>query len=123
DNASFYYTTDVGKEFAYLVKYDIATGGRETVYEADWDVRGCSFSRNEKYRMIMVNEDARIKLKITDQSTGQDVVWPDIQGSNIEDLAISESEKYLLLGLGTSRTPGDLYLYEFGGTDMKKLTN
>ena len=123
DNASFYYTTDVGKEFAYLVKYDIATGGREVVYEADWDVRGCSFSRNEKYRMIMVNEDARIKLKITDQSTGQDVVWPDIQGSNIEDLAISESEKYLLLGLGTSRTPGDLYLYEFGGTDMKKLTN
>ena len=123
DNASFYYTTDVGKEFAYLVKYDIATGGREVVYEADWDVRGCSFSRNEKYRMIMVNEDARIKLKITDQSTGQDVVWPDIQGSNIEDLAISESEKYFLLGLGTSRTPGDLYLYEFGGTDMKKLTN
>ncbi|HNJ81969.1 MAG TPA: alpha/beta fold hydrolase, partial [Methanoregulaceae archaeon] len=111
------------KEFAYLVKYDIATGGREVVYEADWDVRGCSFSRNEKDRMIMVNEDARIKLKITDQSTGQDVVWPDIQGSNIEDLAISESEKYLLLGLGTSRTPGDLYLYEFGGTDMKKLTN
>jgi len=123
DNASFYYTTDVGKEFTYLVKYDIATGGREVVYESDWGVLECSLSENGKYRMIIINEDARIKLKITDQSTGLDVVWPEIPGSNIEDLDISESEKYLLLGLGTSRTPGDLYLFEFGGTELKKLTN
>lgn len=123
DNASFYYTTNAGKEFTYLVKYDIATGGREVIYESDWDVTGCDFSENEKYKMIVVNEDARLKLKITDQSTGQDVVYPEIPGSNIEGLAISESEKYLLLGLGTSRTPGDLYLFEFGGTELKKLTN
>jgi len=123
DNASFYYTTDIGKEFTYLVKYDIATGGREVLYESDWDVRNSWFSENEKYRVIAVNEDARIKLKITNQSTGLDVVYPDIPGSNIEDLAISESEKYLLLGLGTSKTPGDLYLFEFGGTELKKLTS
>ena len=123
DNASFYYTTDAGKEFTYLVKYDIATGGREVVYESDWGVLECSLSENGKYRMIISNEDARIKLKITDQSTGLDVVWPEVPGSNIEDLDISESEKYLLLGLGTSRTPGDLYLFEFGGTELKKLTN
>jgi dipeptidyl aminopeptidase/acylaminoacyl peptidase len=123
DNASLYYTTDVGKEFTYLVKYDIATGSREVVYESAWGVLDCILSENEKYRMLIINEDARIKLKITDQITGQDVVWPEIPGSNIEDLDISESEKYLLLGLGTSRTPGDLYLFEFGGTELKKLTN
>jgi len=123
DNSSFYYTTNVGKEFTYLVQYDIATGGREVLYETDWDVRGCVFSENEKYKIIIVNEDARIKIKIIDQSTGMDVVYPEIPGANIENLAISESEKYLLLGLGTSRTPGDLYLFEFGGTELKKLTN
>lgn len=123
DNASIYYTTDVGKEFTYLVKYDIATGSREVVYESAWGVLDCILSENEKYRMLIINEDARIKLKITDQSTGLEVVWPEIPGSNIEDLDISESEKYLLLGLGTSRTPGDLYLFEFGGTELKKLTN
>lgn len=123
DNASIYYTTDVGKEFTYLVKYDIATGGREVVYESAWGVLDCILSENEKYRMLIINEDARIKLKITDQSTGLEVVWPEVPGSNIEDLDISESEKYLLLGLGTSRTPGDLYLFEFGGTELKKLTD
>lgn len=123
DNTSFYYTTDVGKEFTYLVKYDIATGGREVIYETDWDVTGCAFSENEKYRIIIVNEDAHIKLKITDQSTGLDIAYPEIPGANIENLSISESEKYLLLGLGTSRTPGDLYMFEFGGTELKKLTS
>ncbi len=123
DNASFYYTTDVGKEFTYLVKYDIATGAREVIYETDWDVTGCWFSENEKYRIIGVNEDASIKVKITDQSTGADVTYPEVPGANINNLAISESEKYLLLSLGTSRTPGDLYLYEFGGSELKKLTD
>jgi len=123
DNASFYYTTDVGKEFTYLVRYDIPTGGREVLYETDWDVTGCWFSENEKYKVIGVNEDARIKLKIIDQSTGEDVIYPEIPGANINNLAISESEKYLLLSLGTSRTPGDLYLFEFGGKELKKLTN
>ncbi len=123
DNASFYYTTDIGKEFTYLMKYDIATGGREVLYETDWDVSGVWFSENEKYKIIGVNEDARIKLKIIDQSTGEDVVYPEIPGANINNLAISESEKYLLLSLGTSKTPGDLHLFEFGGTEMKKLTS
>ncbi len=123
DNASFFYTTDVGKEFTYLVKYDIATGAREVLFETDWDVTGCWFSENEKYKIIGVNEDARIKLKIIDQSTGEDVVYPEIPGANINNLSISESEKYLLLSLGTSKTPGDIHLFEFGGTELKKLTS
>ncbi len=123
DNAWFFYTTDIGKEFTYLVKYEIATAAREVLFETDWDVTGCWFSENEKYKIIGVNEDARIKLKIVDQSTGEDVVYPEIPGANINNLSISESEKYLLLSLGTSKTPGDIHLFEFGGTELKKLTS
>jgi dipeptidyl aminopeptidase/acylaminoacyl peptidase len=123
DNAYFFYTTDIGKEFTYLVKYEIATGERKIVYETDWDVIGSWLSENERYRIIGINEDARIQIKITDLSTGQDVAYPEITGANINNLAISDSEKYLLLNLGTSKTPGDFYLYEFGGKEMKRLTS
>jgi dipeptidyl aminopeptidase/acylaminoacyl peptidase len=123
DNRFFFYTTDAGKEFTYLVKYEIADGNREVIYETKWDVIGGWLSENERYRIIGVNEDAQIKIKITDQTTGKDVTYPEIPGSNINNLSISESEKYLLLTLGTSKTTGDLYIYEFGGSDMKKLTN
>ena len=123
DKAYLFYTTDAGKEFSYLVRYEIATGSREVVYETDWDVIGSWLSENEKYRITGVNQDARIQIKITDLSTGADVVWPEITGANIHNLSISESEKYLLLNIGTSRTPGDIYLYEFGSKEMKRLTS
>lgn len=123
DNAGFFYTTDAGREFTYLVKYDLATGQREVVYETDWDVTGSWLSRNEKYRIIGINEDGRIQLKITDLSTGEPVKYPELPGASINGLSISDSEKYMLINLGTSKTPGDLYLYEFGGTEMKKLTS
>lgn len=123
DNSGFFYTTDAGREFTYLVRYDLATGQREVVYETDWDVTGSWLSRNEKYRIIGINEDGRIQLKITDLSTGEPVKYPELPGASINGLSISDSEKYMLLNLGTSKTPGDLYLYEFGGTEMKKLTS
>lgn len=123
DNKYFFYTTDVGKEFAYLVKYEIGTGAREVIYETDWDVVGGWLSENDRYRIIGINEDAHIRLKITDLTTGKEVAYPEIPGSNINNVSISESEKYLLLSLGSSKTTGDLYLYEFGGSEMKKLTN
>lgn len=123
DKTSFFYTTDVGKEFTYLVKYDIATGARKVIYETDWDVMGGWLSENETYRIIGINEDARIQIKIMDQTTGEEVTYPEVPGANLNNLLISESEKYLLLSLGTSKTPGDIYLYEFGGTELKKLTD
>ena len=123
DNTAFFYTTDAGKEFTYLVKYTMATGERELLYETSWDVTGSWLSENEKYQIIGINEDGRIQVNITDRATGEKVIYPEVPGASVNSLTISESEKYLLLGLGTSRTPGDLYLYEFGGTEIKKLTD
>jgi dipeptidyl aminopeptidase/acylaminoacyl peptidase len=123
DGTFLYYTTDVGREFAYLVSYEIATGERKVLYETDWDVVGSWLSENEKYRITGVNADARIKLTITDLTTGGEVSYPEIAGSNINNVDISDSEKYLLLSLGSSKTTGDLYLYEFGAPEMKRLTN
>lgn len=123
DNAWFFYTTDAGREFSYLMRYSPATGERELLYETSWDVTGSWLSRNEKYQLIGINEDGRIQVNITDYATGEKVTHPEVPGASVNELAISESEKYLLLSLGTSKTPGDLYLYEFGSTGIKKLTD
>ncbi len=122
DNRYFYYTTDAGKEYAYLMSYELATGNRTVIYETAWDVVGSWLSEKEKYRITGVNEDAKITLKITDLVTGEDVDYPEIPGSNITSVNISESENLLLLGLGSSKTTGDICIYEFGGTELKKLT-
>jgi len=123
DNSYFYYTTDAGREYAYLMSYEIATGLNKVLYETDWDVVGSWLSENEKYRITGINDDANITLKITDLTTGQDVVYPEIPGSTFTNVEISESEKLLLLGLGSSKTSGDIFIYEFGGTELKRLTS
>lgn len=123
DKKFFYYTTDVGKEFLYAVKYEIATGNRMVVYEDEWDVSGYGFSENEKYRLAIVNEDGRIVVRMWDNASGTPVSYPDIPGSTISGLRISDSEKKMALLLGSSRMAGDVYLWEVGAGEMKKLTS
>ena len=123
DNRYFYYTTDAGKEFSFAVKYEIATGSREVVYEDRWDVSGYGFSENEKYRIAVVNEDGRMVVRIWDNVSGKVISYPDIPGSTISGLKISDSEKKMALLLGSSKMIGDVYLWEIGATKMKKLTS
>ena len=58
DNNTLYYLTNDGSEFTYVMKYDVVTGKKEKLYEANWDVAWMALSNNEKYRVIYVNEDA-----------------------------------------------------------------
>jgi dipeptidyl aminopeptidase/acylaminoacyl peptidase len=123
DNGSLYYVTDAGKEFQYLVKYDIATGKRTTVYETNWDVMYSSASENGTYRVIAVNADGKNVLKVVDTRTGADVVIPEIPDGDVASVVISPSEKLMQLTVGTSKAPSNIYVYAFGTKELKKLTN
>ncbi len=123
DNGWFFYTTDADGEFSYLMRYSTLTGEHELLFEADWDVTGAWLSENEKYRVIGINHDGRIELDITEYATGGKVLLPVAAGVSVNSVSISDSERYMLLGLGSSKTPGDLYLYQFGQPEMKRLTH
>lgn len=123
DGKSFFYVTNVGREFAYLVQYGLATGKRKTIFETDWDVMYSYDSEHEKYRVIAVNEDGRNSLKIIDNTTGEPVTFPEIPDGNVLAVSISDSEKMMRLSVGTSKAPTNIYVYNFETGDLKKLTN
>jgi len=123
DGSSFFYRTDADSEFMYLVKYNIADGSREPIYQTNWDVAFSYNSENEKYRVIGVNEDARNKIIVLDNATGQEVAFPDIPDGNILSVAISDNEDKMRLSVGTSKAPTNIYVYDFGTKELKKLTN
>jgi len=122
DGTKFFYTTDVGKEFTYLVEYDILNSARKTLYETNWDVAFSSLSENEKYRVILVNEDARNKVILLNNATGTQVSFPDIPDGDILSIQISESEQNMRLTVGSSKAPSNLYTYNFESGEIKKLT-
>ena len=91
DGKTLYYTTDEGSEFSYLAAYDIAKGVKSKVEEASWDIMFANLSRNGKYRVVAINNDARTEIKIYDESDGgkqlaiSGLPEGDITGVNISD--------------------------------------
>ena len=122
DGKIFYYLTNGGKEFAYLVKYDIASNEKTVTFETDWDVMYSIISENEKYEVIAVNEDGKNSLVIRDYSTGESIDFPEIPDGDIINVRISDSEQKMVLAVGSSKAPVNLYLYEFETGSLRKLT-
>lgn len=122
DNKDLYYLTDEGSDFVYAAKRNLKTGEVEKVYETNWDVWYLYDSRNEKYRVIGINQDAKTVVKIFNQATGEEVTMPEIEGGSISSVNISKSENLARLTVGTSALPGNIYVHNFETNALKKLT-
>jgi dipeptidyl aminopeptidase/acylaminoacyl peptidase len=123
DNNDLFYTTDEGSEFQYIMKYNIPTGKKEKLYSTNWDVMGMSVSFNEKYRVIYVNEDGRNKLYLFDHKTGKEIEFPKVEDGDIKGVNISRTENKMRLTIGDSKSPNNIYVYDFASKDLKRLTN
>ncbi len=123
DNIYFYYITDKGKEFKYLVQYTISTANRKTIFETDWDVMYSYLSENEKYRVTAINEDGKNNLIIIDNKTNKEIDFPQIPDGNILSVLISESENNMRLTVGSSKSPSNSFIYNFETKELKSITN
>lgn len=117
-----YYITNDGDEFSYLVKYNINTGTTQKIYSTNWDVVAMDLSDNEKYYTIFINEDGKNKLLLFDHATNAPINFPEIKDGDVMGVMISPSEKNMLLSIGSSRSPTNLYNYNFDTKTLKQLT-
>lgn len=123
ESKSLYFLTDEGSEFQYIARYDLATGKREVVEKAPWDISFTSFSRHGKYRVTAINEDAHTKIKIYNTATGKLVPLPQLPNADITAINISPSEKQMAFYVNGDRSPSNLYVYNFTTRKTTKLTN
>ena len=123
NDSVFYYTTSDGSEFSYLVKYHINSGKVEKLYEDKWDVASMSLSENERFHTIFVNEDGKNKVLLFDHKTNRPIDFPEIKDGDVLGVDISESEKNLLLTVGSSTSPQNLYIYNLDKKNLKQLTS
>ncbi len=123
DSKKLYYTTDENNEFAYIKSYDIATEQTEKVEQANWDISYMYFSRNGKFRVVGINNDARTEIKIYNTSDNQLVQLPSLPNGEITSVNISDSEKLMTFYVSSSKSPNNLYVYNFETSEYKQLTN
>ena len=123
DNRVLYYLTNEDSEYTYLASMEIETGDQKIVYRDDWDVMYAYHSYNEKYRVIGINEDAKTVVKVIEIDSGDEISMPEFEGGNITGVSISKSEELIRLSVGSSTSPGDLYIYDFSDSKLQQLTN
>jgi dipeptidyl aminopeptidase/acylaminoacyl peptidase len=130
DSKSLYYLTNLDREFKCLNRYFIETEKTETVYEADWDLMYAYSSRNDKYRVIGINENARTVIKIyekLDEAKGTDFIeeleLPNLPEGDITSVRISRSENLMTFYVNSPRSPNNLYAYDFTTKKYHKLTD
>ena len=122
NDSVLYYITNDSSEFSYLVKYNLHTGKLEKLYSTNWDVTWMNLSKNEKYRTVFINEDGKSKVLLFDHITNKALDFPEIPGADIQSVIISESEKNMALTVGSSRSPYNIYVYNFETKALKQLT-
>jgi len=123
NDSIMYFTTNDGGEFSYLVKFNINNGSSQKIYSTNWDVIGMGLSENEKYHTIFINEDGKNKVLLFDHATNKPIDFPEIKDGDIQSVVISPSEKNMLLTVGSSRSPQNLYTYNFDTKTLKQLTS
>ena len=123
DNAVFYYTTDDGAEFSYLMSYDLNTKEKKKVVEKSWDIMGSYFTSEGSYMLVYVNEDGKNAIEVLDAKTMQPITLPDFEGKSITSVSFSDDEKWMRMYVGGSNTPSDLYTYNLDTKEQHRLTN
>ncbi len=123
DSKALYYLTDAGDEFTYLMKYDIVSGEREKVVSEDWDIMYAYFSKNGKYQVVGINQDAKTVVKVMDTKSGKQIDFPELPDGDISSVRISRSENKMVFSAGSSRSSSNLYYYNIETKKLKQLTN
>ncbi|GHM98665.1 peptidase S9 [Cytophagales bacterium WSM2-2] len=123
DGKKLYFLTNEGSEFMYLASYDIASGAITKIEEAPWDMMYAYQSRNGKYRVVAINNDARTEIKIYDGATNQPIQVAGLPEGDITAVNISDSEKLMSFYVSSSKSPSNLFVYNFETKELKQLTN
>ncbi len=123
DGTQLIYLTNEDDEFMYLKTYDIASGETEVLQKEDWDIWYSYLSHNGTYRVTAVNADSRTEIQILNTGTGELVEIRDLPEGDITSVNISDSERLMTFYASSSKSPNNLYLYNFETGDLRKLTD
>lgn len=123
DNSTFYYTTDDGAEFAYLMSYNLETQEKKKMMEKSWDISGAGFTSQGTYMIVYVNDDGKNAIEVLDATTMTPIDLPDFGDKSITSVGFSDDEKWMRMYVGGSNSPSDLYTYNFETKEQHKLTN
>ena len=122
DGAWLYYRTDEGSEFKRLMRLEIASGKTEEVLKPEWDVVGAGFSKDGRILNVAINRDAQTEVRLFEMPGMKPVVLPALPSAEITTVVISRDGGKMAFYADSSRSPRNLYVYDFSTRELHQLT-
>lgn len=123
DSQKLVYSTNEYGEFNQHWTFNLETGDKAPLVEADWDVMYTSFSKTGRYRASGINADARTEVEITDTETGNTISLPTLPHGDLNNLRFSKDDSQLALIVNSDVSPSEIYLVDFKADKSTRLTN
>lgn len=112
DSSGFYFSTNEGREFSAITRYDVESGEMTTVKEADYDLGGIDLcGEGGQFMVYTENVDGFETLHIDKdgEATGLDLSFLP-EGQYATSCSMETSK--VAIRAGGWRTPGDVYLLD-----------
>ena len=122
DNAALIYATNEHGEFSQAWRYDLASGRKSPVVEADWDVAFLQYSPTGRYRVSAINEDALTAITILDQSSGAAVTLDGLPEGSLGSIRFDPAETRIAFTLTSDTSPTDIYVADLASGASTRLT-
>lgn len=123
DSETLIYATNEFGEFNQAWTYNLASGERAALIEADWDVSFVFDSPTGRYLVSAINEDAVTDLTIHDNETGEDVSLSGIPDGELGQVRFNADESKIAFGVNTDTSPFNLYLADLETGAATRLTS
>ncbi|TLU61811.1 S9 family peptidase [Thalassotalea litorea] len=122
DSSKLIFATNEHSEFNQAWAYELSSGESELFYETDWDVSFVYFSKDGKYTVIGVNDDAQTKLTILNSETKQSVQLPELPPGDLRGVNFSNDSSKMVFYINADNSPSNLYTHTLGEDNVVKLT-
>ena len=122
DNAALIYATDEHGEFNQAWRYDLASGAKAPVIQADWDVSYVIYSPSGRYRVSAVNADGLNRVTILDTRSGNEVALKGLPEGMLASVRFDAAENQMAFMVTSDTSPADLYVADLASGQSKRLT-
>lgn len=123
DSETLIYATNEYGEFNQAWTYNLASGERSPLIQADWDVSYVFDSPTGRYLVSAINNDALTELTILDNQTGEEVALTNIPDGEVGQVRFSRDESEIAFGVNTDTSPFNLYMADLETGAATRLTS
>jgi len=123
DSSALIYATNEFGEWNQAWSYDLETGERAPLIEADWDVMYVGYSPSGRYRISAVNNDGFTDVTVLDTEAGETVSLPDsVPSGDLAGVRFNADETEMAFGVTSSVAPNNIHWVDLESGAHHQLT-